>query len=268
MSLTFDALATQALDLMEHSIKSLFLTGKAGTGKSTLVKHFIDTTQKNILVLAPTWVAAVNVGGTTIHSFFGLHPGITLEEVKDGDYGMNSLKWKILEHVDTILIDEISMVRADMMDMVNQILQDVYGNTEPFGGKQMILVGDVYQLAPIVRDEERTYISQVYGNPYFFAPACYEALQVTTIELQTIYRQEDAAFKRVLNKIRLGLHLQEDLDVVNMCLSPISEMSVVVFLILTVRCHHRCIWMRTPLFLSLALRSWCWSMETSTKMVR
>jgi hypothetical protein len=144
-----------------------------------------------------------------------MHPGITLEEVKDGEYGMNSLKWKILENLDAIVIDEISMVRADMMDMIHHILQDVYGNDEVFGGKQMILVGDVYQLPPIVRDEEKSYFREVYGHQYFFAPECYEALGVKTIELEHMYRQEDAGFKKILNHIRLGLQMSEELDILN-----------------------------------------------------
>ncbi len=229
----FDPIATQALDLMENSTKSLFLTGKAGTGKSTLINHFIDTTKKNILVLAPTWVAAVNIGGTTIHSFFGLHPGITIDEVKDGEYGMNSLKWKILEKLDAIVIDEISMVRADMMHMIHLILQDVYGDEEAFGGKQMIFVGDLYQLPPIVRDEEKKFFREVYGNQYFFAPECYDALGTTTIELQHMYRQEDAGFKRVLNKIRLGLQSQADLDVLNEKVASADDLQWVIHLMTT-----------------------------------
>ena len=233
MNINFDPIATQALDLMENSTKSIFLTGKAGTGKSTLINHFIETTQKNILVLAPTWVAAVNIGGTTIHSFFGLHPGITLEEVRDGEYGMNALKWKILEKLDTIVIDEVSMVRADMMEMLHVILQDVYGDEEVFGGKQMIFVWDLYQLPPIVRDEEKAYFREVYGNSYFFAPSCYESLEPTTIELQHMYRQEDAGFKKILNKIRIGLQTAEDLKTLNQTVWPTDDLEGVIYLMTT-----------------------------------
>ncbi|USN55179.1 MAG: AAA family ATPase [Candidatus Peribacteria bacterium] len=140
MAIHFDTLAQQALDLMHETSDSLFLTGKAGTGKSTLIQYFLETTTRNVLVLAPTGVAAVNVGGVTIHSFFGMHPGITLDEARDGEYHLHRKNRDILEHVDTIVIDEISMVRADVLEVVNEILQQFYVTREPFGGKQLLLV--------------------------------------------------------------------------------------------------------------------------------
>lgn len=212
---------------------SLFLTGKAWTGKSTLINHFIETTKKNILVLAPTWVAAVNIWWTTIHSFFGLHPGITLEEVIDGDYGMNALKWKILHNLDTIVIDEISMVRSDMMHMLHLILQDVYWNEEAFWWKQMILVWDLYQLPPIVRGIEKKFINEHYWHQYFFAPECYDSLKTTTIALEHIYRQEEAEFRDILNKIRLGLQSQEELNILNKQVWSIDSNSKAIYLMTT-----------------------------------
>ncbi len=233
MWISFDPLATQALDLMNKSSKSLFLTGKAGTGKSTLIQYFIETTKKNILVLAPTWVAAVNIGGTTIHSFFGMHPWMTLEEAKEWKFGMNALKWKILDKLDTIIIDEISMVRADMMDIINEILQTVYGNKLPFGGKQMIFVWDVFQLPPIVRYEEQMFFEKQYWSSYFFASPAYQALKVITIELQHIYRQDDADFKSILNKIRLGIHSIKDLEMLNTHVWTSKDKDLVIHLMTT-----------------------------------
>jgi ATP-dependent exoDNAse (exonuclease V) alpha subunit len=188
---------------MNQSSDSLFLTGKAGTGKSTLIEYFLQTTERDVLVLAPTGVAAVNVGGVTIHSFFGIHPGITVDEARDGEYHLSGSKIDVLENLDAIVIDEISMVRADVLDVVNEILQQFYENSLPFGGKQMIFVGDVYQLPPVVRGDEYTYFNEVYGSPYFFSTQCYQDLAPKTIELQHIYRQDNDAFKSVLNKIRL-----------------------------------------------------------------
>lgn len=125
---------------MNNSSDSLFLTGKAGTGKSTLIEHFLETTERNVLVLAPTGVAAVTIGGVTIHSFFGIHPGITVEEAREGEYHLSNQKIDLLNALDAIVIDEISMVRADLLDVVNEILQQFYDSAEPFGGKQMIFV--------------------------------------------------------------------------------------------------------------------------------
>lgn len=214
-NITFDPLWKKTLDLMEHTNESLFLTGKAGTGKTTLIKHFLATTAKNVLVLAPTWVAAVNIWWSTIHSFFGIHPGITIEEAKDGEYWMNQKKWAILRHADVIVIDEISMVRADLLDVIHEILCQVFDDTDPFWWKQMIFVWDLYQLPPIVRSTEQAYFSEIYGSPYFFAPECYEGLSPKTIELQHIYRQDEKQFTQVLNKIRIWLQSDDDIALLN-----------------------------------------------------
>jgi len=200
---------------MEKGDESLFLTGKAGTGKSSLVKHFLATTEKEVLIVAPTGVAAINVDGLTIHSFFQFHPGITYDEVYGGDHFLNPQRLKVVRNLDTIIIDEISMVRADMLDCIDKCLRVAIKSNAPFGGVQIIFVGDLYQLPPIVRREEEDFFREQYQSPFFFSSHAYEELDPKVIELQHIYRQEDENFKHVLNKMRLGLQSQEDLDIVN-----------------------------------------------------
>ncbi len=194
--------AQEALRIMQETKESLFLTGKAGTGKSTLIKHFIKNTSKNLLLLAPTGIAAMNVEGSTIHSFFLIHPGITLQEAEN-EHTLTKNRKDVLEKVDTIIIDEVSMVRADLLDVVDICMRKTLKSTKPFGGVQMIFVGDLYQLPPIVRGEESHYFREYYEAPYFFASHAYKQLIPQVVELQKIYRQDDEQFKLILNKMRL-----------------------------------------------------------------
>lgn len=188
-----------AIDLIEHGSSCLFLTGKAGTGKSTLLHYVRETTTKATAVLAPTGVAALNVGGQTIHSFFQFPPRLidpgTIRKRKNA---------KLLQKLETLIIDEVSMVRADVMDGIDTALRLNRDNIHtPFGGVQVILCGDLFQLPPIVRDAEmKTFFDEQYGGPYFFGAKVFDELNPYSLELTTIYRQRDEDFIYVLNKIR------------------------------------------------------------------
>lgn len=189
---------------MEKSHRNLFLTGKAGTGKSTLLEYFKAHTDKKVAILAPTGVAAVNVGGETIHAFFGLKPGFELPEAKE-----KSIKPKnpsLYKRVETIIIDEISMVRADLLDAIDIFLRNARKRAEPFGGVQMIFIGDLYQLPPVLTNEDKKVFYEEYGykSPYFFDAEVFrrDDFSLEYIELDTIYRQNDRKFIDLLNAVR------------------------------------------------------------------
>jgi ATP-dependent exoDNAse (exonuclease V) alpha subunit len=203
---------TRALQLMDGSNASLFITGKAGTGKSTLLSYFIGRTRKNAVVLAPTGVAALNVGGETIHSFFGFKPGVAPDMVKK----KRSTAKSIYQRLDTIIIDEVSMVRADLLDCVDRFLR-LNGKDEalPFGGVQMIFVGDLYQLPPVVTEAERPLFNCCYESPYFFSARSFKELAVEFVELKKIYRQTDEQFIHLLNRIRNNQVTTEEMAVLN-----------------------------------------------------
>jgi len=191
----------KAFELMDKTKNSLFVTGRAGTGKSTLLTYFREKTKKKIVVLAPTGVAAVNVGGQTIHSFFGFKPDITVEKVRI-KY-RNKDKKGLYRNLDAIVIDEISMVRADLLDCVDEFMR-LNGPMaeEPFGGVQMIMMGDLYQLPPVVTREEKEIYAQDYRSMYFFDARVIADLEYNIIELNKIYRQSDPEFIEILNAIR------------------------------------------------------------------
>jgi hypothetical protein len=188
-----------ALDLLENGTGNLFITGRAGTGKSTLLQHFRATTSKNMVVLAPTGVAAVNVGGQTIHSFFGFKPNITLEGVKK----KRGELLKLYQKLDAVVIDEISMVRADLFDALARFLE-LNGRKPglPFGGVHMIFFGDLYQLSPVVRRAEEDLFRDYYESPYFFSAKSFAGLSLQWIELTKVFRQTDSEFLDLLNRIR------------------------------------------------------------------
>lgn len=190
-----------ALDQMEHSCDHLFITGRAGTGKSTLLEYFRESTKKKIAVLAPTGIAALNVKGQTIHSFFKFKPDVTLNSVKKLSAGNE--RAKIYKNLDAIVIDEVSMVRADLLDYVEKFLR-LNGKHpgRPFGGIQMIFIGDLYQLPPVITNQEKHLFQEIYPSPYFFSSQCLKDIQLKIIELDKIYRQKDQAFINLLNNIR------------------------------------------------------------------
>ncbi|MCL4365430.1 AAA family ATPase [Candidatus Marsarchaeota archaeon] len=188
-----------ALDLLENTGKNLFITGKAGTGKSTLLQHFRSTNSKNIAILAPTGVSAVNIKGQTIHSFFGFRPDITIDTVKR----LPARKAEMYRNIDAIIIDEISMVRADLLDCIDTFLR--YNGRNPglhFGGIRMVFIGDLYQLPPIVPSAEKRMFKQNYRSEYFFDARAFEGFQAEFIELDKYYRHRDARFIELLNSIR------------------------------------------------------------------
>jgi ATP-dependent exoDNAse (exonuclease V) alpha subunit len=186
---------------MEDTNKNIFITGRAGTGKSTLLEHFVANTTKNLAVLAPTGVAALNVKGETIHSFFRFSPSITVEEAEKN--GSKSTEDKFLQ-VETIVIDEVSMVRADLLDCVDVFLRMVRKTYEPFGGVQIIFFGDLYQLPPVVAKEEKEFFQSYYKSAYFFDSFALteSSFEMEFIELETVYRQKDEDFIELLNSVR------------------------------------------------------------------
>lgn len=204
--------------------RSVFLTGKAGTGKTTFLKYIIQTTTKRYVVLAPTGVAAINAGGSTIHSFFQLPLCPYLPDVKElvTEYQMperyRSLRKervKIIRTLDLLIIDEISMVRADLLDAVDMTLRRYRRNDRPFGGVQLLMIGDAQQLSPVVKDSEREHLSKVYPSPYFFHSKALQKLPYITIELQKVYRQKDRDFLEILNAVRENRVTQEILTKLN-----------------------------------------------------
>ena len=202
-------------NLAEHTNRSIFLTGKAGTGKTTFLNEFVLKTKKKYIVVAPTGIAAINAGGVTIHSMFGLPPRTFLPTTEriDGNLAMNIVdlmhhfkyrkdKLKLLREIEIIIIDEVSMLRADVLDMMDFSLRHVRRNQQKFGGVQMLFIGDLYQLPPVVRDEYL--LNQYYNSPFFFESLALKELPLITIELTTVYRQKDEKFLDILNEIRDG----------------------------------------------------------------
>ena len=200
-----------AFDLMENTKECLFITGKAGTGKSTLLKYFKAHTGKKIIVLAPTGVAAINIGGQTIHSFFRLPPKIIQKDA------IKRLRDKsLIENLDMVIIDEVPMVRADLMDGIDYALRLNRGKMKiPFGGVQMVSFGDLFQLSPVVENEAKELLEERYSSPYFFSAKVFDDCHIRSIELSNIYRQKDSSFMELLNRVRNKEYTKKDLDTLN-----------------------------------------------------
>lgn len=212
-----------ALQIIQYTHRSLFLTGKAGTGKSTFLRYIAANTKKKHVVLAPTGIAAINAGGSTLHSFFKLPfypllPNDSKYSVRNLRNTMkyNSEKIKLLREVELIIIDEISMVRADIIDFIDKILR-VYNRNmrEPFGGKQLLLVGDIYQLEPVVREDDKKLLSPFYSSNFFFDAKVFYQFQLVSIELKKVYRQSDPIFINILDHIRTSQVANSDLIKLN-----------------------------------------------------
>ena len=214
-----------ALQLITHTRQSVFLTGKAGTGKSTFLKYIRNHTKKKYVVLAPTGIAAINAGGVTLHSFFKLpfrpmlpdDPDLSLSHGRIFEFfKYPKEKRKIIAEVDLIIIDEISMVRADIIDCVDRILRVYSGNMRlPFGGKQLLFVGDVFQLEPVVPSDQKEILSLFYASPFFFSARVFKDINLVPIELQKVYRQTDSVFINILDRIRNNAARKQELDTLN-----------------------------------------------------
>lgn len=222
----FGAMNNHFFDLIEHTNRSVFLTGKAGTGKTTFLNDFVKKTRKKYIVVAPTGIAAINAGGVTIHSMFGLPLRTFLPTTDriDGSLANNIAdlmphfkyrkdKLKLLREVEVLIIDEVSMLRADVLDMMDFSLRFIRRNNQRFGGVQMLFIGDLYQLPPVVRDEHILKIC--YQSPFFFDSHAVKDIPLLTIELTKVYRQSDEKFLDILNAIRDGDVANINFDVLN-----------------------------------------------------
>ena len=196
-----------AWNIIEKTSANLFLTGKAGTGKTTFLKQLKEKSPKRMVVLAPTGIAAINAGGVTIHSFFQLPlspylPGTSFGGNEKKKYQFSALKRKIIRSIDLLVIDEISMVRSDLLDAIDSVLRRYRKHDLPFGGVQLLMIGDLHQLAPVVTDHEERMLRQYYDTPYFFSSKALQQAHYLTIELKKVYRQQDQEFVSLLNQVR------------------------------------------------------------------
>ncbi len=218
----------QVLSLISTTRSSVYMTGRAGTGKSTFLKYIVSHVNKKIVVLAPTGIAAVNAGGVTLHSFFKipqrpLIPGDTdfypaEKLLKRQKYSREKLK--LLQNLELIVIDEISMVRADILDFINHVLQSVMPRgsrqrREPFGGKQLLLVGDAFQLEPVTKAEDRDILHRFYSDYFFFNARIFGSLHLVNIELKKVYRQNEQTFLSLLDRVRVNALTANDLQLIN-----------------------------------------------------
>ena len=195
-------------DFVQYTDTHIFLTGKAGTGKTTFLHDLKANTEKRMVVTAPTGVAAINAGGVTLHSFFQLPFGPFIPGSETGEYNRQRMfrfsreKQQIIRSLDLLVIDEISMVRADLLDSVDAVLRRQRRNDKPFGGVQLLLIGDLHQLSPVAKRAEWQLLQQHYGSVYFFSSHALARTELLTIELNHIYRQTDDRFIRLLNRVR------------------------------------------------------------------
>ncbi|MFC2448139.1 MAG: AAA family ATPase [Prevotella denticola] len=213
----------KALQIIQFTNNSLFLTGKAGTGKSTFLRYISATTKKKNVILAPTGIAAINAGGSTLHSFFKLpfYPLVPTDKRYSTRNLRSTMKYngdkcKLLREVELIIIDEISMVRADIIDFIDKVLRIYNRNMrEPFGGKQLLLVGDIYQLEPVLKEEDRQLLQPYYASSYFFDAKVFQDYPLVSIELNKVYRQNDPSFISILDHIRTNQVSDNDLRYIN-----------------------------------------------------
>lgn len=225
-----NAIADKVFEFIEYTNQSIFLTGKAGTGKTTLLKRIKSNSTKKMVVVAPTGVAAMNAKGTTINSFFQLPPGsffpgeVNLQHIQSGLSAIKATvdslsyskdKLKLFNELELLVIDEVSMVRCDVLDVVDAILRSVRQNNSPFGGLQLLLIGDLYQLPPVSKQEEWAFLSKAYPSPYFFDSLVIRNHPVLQLELTTVFRQTEEIFIKILNDIRNNQIDEEGLRLLN-----------------------------------------------------
>ena len=211
----------RAWDFVEHTGRSVFLTGKAGTGKTTFLRTVVEQSKKRSIVVAPTGVAAINAGGVTIHSFFQLPftPYVPNAHIQSKfDFGKE--KRRIIASLDLLIIDEISMVRSDLLDAVDSVLRRYRDRYKPFGGVQLMMIGDLQQLTPVVTPEDEVLLSPYYDTPYFFGSKALAQIEYVTIQLDKVYRQEDPVFLDVLNHVREACPTADDLATLNSRYNP------------------------------------------------
>lgn len=232
-----------AAEYVLHTGCHLFLTGRAGTGKTTFLRHIKSVSRKRMAVVAPTGVAAINAGGTTIHSFFQIPPGLFVpsaaatlvpahalvhdrlvtEYELNRNHKISADRLKVLRRLELLVIDEISMVRADLLDAIDATLRHARRNQTPFGGVQLLLIGDLFQLPPVTRDGEESLLSQFYESPYFFSALVLKRQSLLFLELKTIYRQKEARFIELLNGVRNSTILPHELNELNSRYQPHAE---------------------------------------------
>lgn len=230
-----NAIATKVFEFIEYTNQSIFLTGKAGTGKTTLLQKIKNNSSKKMVVVAPTGVAAMNAKGTTINSFFQLPPGsffpgdINFQNLQNGFNSIQSTvsnlayskdKLKVFNELELLIIDEVSMVRCDVLDMIDALLKSVRKNNHPFGGLQLLLIGDLYQLPPVAKQEEWAFLSKAYASPYFFDSLVIRNYPLLQIELTTVFRQTEETFIKILNAIRNNQINEETLASLNQRFDP------------------------------------------------
>lgn len=222
-----------AIEIVENSCDHLLLAGRAGTGKSTFLDYFRSVTNKKIVILASTGIAAVNIGGQTVHSFFGFKPDITKEKARRSARKVcEKKKDSLYRKIDLIVIDEVSMVRADLMDCVDEFLRTVRAkHLEPFGGVQMLFIGDLYQLPPVVSGDEKKIFNERYKSPYFFDSESFSKIDLKYIELEKVYRQTDKNFISMLNAVRNNSVTLEIISAFNeRCLPSFDEDEKYIYL--------------------------------------
>ncbi|MGG5506962.1 MULTISPECIES: helix-turn-helix domain-containing protein [unclassified Myroides] len=238
----FSREAKYVLQFINETKQSIFLTGKAGTGKTTLLKEIVSSTHKNTVIVAPTGIAALNAGGVTIHSFFhfplaafipdAVNPPIFSEYVKFENrvsikkhFRMSNTRRSLFRNLELLIVDEVSMLRADVLDAMDFMLQTIRRNKQPFGGVQLLFIGDLLQLPPVVKNEEWEVLRRYYDGSYFFHSNVVQANAPLYIELEKVYRQSDDAFIQILNNLRNNRISTADLQVLNQYVNPNFDQS-------------------------------------------
>lgn len=240
----FSSEAQYVLQFINETKQSIFLTGKAGTGKTTLLKEIVNSTHKNTVIVAPTGIAALNAGGVTIHSFFhfplaafipdAVNPPIFSEYVKFENrvsikkhFRMNNMRRSLFRNLELLIVDEVSMLRADVLDAMDFMLQTIRRNSQPFGGVQLLFIGDLLQLPPVVKNEELEVLRRYYDGSYFFHSMVIQTNPPLYIELDKVYRQSDDAFIQILNNLRNNTITPMDLQVLNQYVNPTFDQNKV-----------------------------------------